>query len=297
MVKLIHPVNPKYVRVKGDWGSYAGHKGRDYGWVTLHPSTSREVRAAAPGKVVRVVTGKGRGRSFSGNYGYGNQVIIQHTDQAWTTYNHFSGGGIQVRVGQIVKAGHLLGYMGNTGDANGIHLHFEVRIGSISENNRVPVSPFFTKELPGKSVIPAPAAPASSEKFGAQEVTTAALNLRSSPSTKGKVIKTMPKSTSKNKYFVQTGRHSGDWVLTKTPDGKIGWAHEAFIVNRNVKTTANLNVRKTPGGSIITVAKKGTAVTILETPTSPNNQSAAWRKVKLPNGTVGWVHNSFLKVR
>lgn len=56
--------------------------------------------------------------------GYGNRIIINHNNGLKTTYNHLSH--ISVHVGQAVNKGQSIGVMGETGDATGIHLHFEV---------------------------------------------------------------------------------------------------------------------------------------------------------------------------
>jgi murein DD-endopeptidase MepM/ murein hydrolase activator NlpD len=57
---------------------------------------------------------------------YGKYVIVEHADGSRTMYAHLSK--ILVRSGQKVRAGQAVGVMGSTGSANGIHLHFEVRV-------------------------------------------------------------------------------------------------------------------------------------------------------------------------
>ncbi|HJW08802.1 MAG TPA: M23 family metallopeptidase [Holophagaceae bacterium] len=58
--------------------------------------------------------------------GYGNAVIVQHTDQLETLYGHMNE--IKVKVGQTVSRGDILGLMGHSGRATGTHLHYEVRV-------------------------------------------------------------------------------------------------------------------------------------------------------------------------
>lgn len=65
--------------------------------------------------------------------GYGWHVRIQHEDGFQTIYAHLSE--IRVRAGQKVRAGEIIGRMGNTGNSTGPHLHFELR------KNGVPVDP------------------------------------------------------------------------------------------------------------------------------------------------------------
>ena len=58
---------------------------------------------------------------------YGNVIMITHSinGQTWTTvYAHLSG--YNTSVGQSVKKGQVIGYMGSTGRSTGSHLHFEM---------------------------------------------------------------------------------------------------------------------------------------------------------------------------
>ncbi len=73
------------------------------------------------------------------NGGYGNHVIIDHGSGYDTLYAHMISGSVQVRPGQTVKKGDVIGYVGTSGNSSGPHLHFEIR-----KNNRsVPVVNYF----------------------------------------------------------------------------------------------------------------------------------------------------------
>ncbi|QKJ31833.1 peptidoglycan DD-metalloendopeptidase family protein [Mucilaginibacter mali] len=65
--------------------------------------------------------------------GYGNCVRIQHINSLETLYGHLSR--IDVKVGQKVEMGDVVGRVGSTGHSTGTHLHYEVR------KNGVPINP------------------------------------------------------------------------------------------------------------------------------------------------------------
>jgi murein DD-endopeptidase MepM/ murein hydrolase activator NlpD len=79
---------------------------------------------AAPGTKVRTV---GDGVvSFAGvQNGYGNVIFVDHANQHTTVYAHLSR--IDVKRGQRVDQGDIIGAVGSTGWATGPHLHFEFR--------------------------------------------------------------------------------------------------------------------------------------------------------------------------
>lgn len=60
-----------------------------------------------------------------GSGSYGNYVKIEHENGYSTLYAHMTKG-LLVKKRQKVKKGQLIGYMGDSGDAYGKHLHFEV---------------------------------------------------------------------------------------------------------------------------------------------------------------------------
>lgn len=73
------------------------------------------------------------------NSGYGLHVIINHGFGYQTLYGHLSK--LAVRVGEKVKRGQLIGYVGSTGLSTAPHLHYEV----IKNNEKVnPINYIFS---------------------------------------------------------------------------------------------------------------------------------------------------------
>jgi murein DD-endopeptidase MepM/ murein hydrolase activator NlpD len=92
-------------------GRPAMHTGLDFRAATGDP-----VRATANGKVVS--------SGWSG--GYGRMVEVDHGNGLSTRYGHLSE--INVRVGEHVRIGQVIGAVGSTGRSTGPHLHYETRI-------------------------------------------------------------------------------------------------------------------------------------------------------------------------
>ena len=92
-------------------GRPAMHTGLDF-----RASTGDPVRATANGKVASA--------GWAG--GYGRMVEIDHGNGLSTRYGHLSE--IEVKVGEVVKIGQVIGLVGSTGRSTGPHLHYETRI-------------------------------------------------------------------------------------------------------------------------------------------------------------------------
>jgi murein DD-endopeptidase MepM/ murein hydrolase activator NlpD len=93
---------------------WQAHLGVDYGAVTGTP-----VRTVGDGQV-----------EFAGEQnGFGNVVIIKHSNTDQTLYAHLSR--IDVRPGQAVHQGQTVGAVGATGWVTGPHLHFEFRVNGV----------------------------------------------------------------------------------------------------------------------------------------------------------------------
>ena len=92
------------------------HTGIDY-----RGKQGTPVYAAASGRVSFAKFGM----SGSGYGGYGNAVVIQHEDgTTQALYGHMYE--LNVKVNDVVKAGQVIGTVGNTGISSGNHLHFQI---------------------------------------------------------------------------------------------------------------------------------------------------------------------------
>jgi murein DD-endopeptidase MepM/ murein hydrolase activator NlpD len=113
VVQRVHPL-PKGWRVNR---SYANHsnlpRAIDYGAPIGTP-----VFAAQNGVVETAV---------DLTTSYGTHVVLKHAGGAKTIYAHMIRGSLRVKSGDVVRAGTQLGKLGATGNADGAHLHFEVR--------------------------------------------------------------------------------------------------------------------------------------------------------------------------
>ena len=103
------------------------------------------ILAHSEGKVSFVQTGRKNEKGSTGNRSYGNCVKIEHENGYSTLYAHLKE--VYVSNGQTVTNGQVIGYMGNTGNSYGAHLHFEVR----KNNIRIDPTPYLEKNLPESS--------------------------------------------------------------------------------------------------------------------------------------------------
>ena len=92
-----------------------GEPGRHMG-VDIANEVDTPIRATADGIV-----------TYAGwEAGYGRLVAIEHGYGFSTRYGHCAR--IEVKVGDEVQRGQVIGYMGSTGRSTGSHVHYEVRI-------------------------------------------------------------------------------------------------------------------------------------------------------------------------
>lgn len=118
---MVWPVNKNgsnsYISCR--YGEYSGHSGVD---IAAYKGTA--IYAVKAGKVVL--------SEYHRSYGY--QIIIEHSDGTRTRYAHCSA--LYVKAGDTVKQGQNIAAVGETGNATGPHLHFEVLVNGSAVNPR-----------------------------------------------------------------------------------------------------------------------------------------------------------------
>lgn len=118
------PINFKYVsssfnprRFHPVQKRYKPHRGVDY-----VAKVGTPVLAAGDGKVIRSKYDR-----FNGHH-----VFLQHGERYTTKYLHFTKRA--VKLGQSVKQGDVIGYLGSTGMVTGAHLHYEFLVDGVHRN-------------------------------------------------------------------------------------------------------------------------------------------------------------------
>lgn len=124
------------------WGKYweNRHLGID---LVRNPHYCDYIVAHSAGTVVSVET---RYTGTVWDNSWGNHVKIKHKNGFWTMYAHLAHGTVKVKVGDKVKKGQVLGYMGSTGPSTAAHLHFEVYD---KGGTRIDPYPYLNADLPG----------------------------------------------------------------------------------------------------------------------------------------------------
>lgn len=209
---------------------------------------------------------------------YGNYVKIKHDNNYYTLYAHLKYKSVTVKNGSDVKAGDVIGYMGNTGHSFGAHLHFEVLRG----NEKINPTQYLTKELPTKKI---------SDYKKLKYKVGDKVNING--------VYVSSESTTKLKPAITTG------VITKVinngrnpyllDNGNIGWTNDNCIVSSYTKTYKtvtncsylNLRSKASYGDNIYTSVKAGTKLEYL-------GMENGWAKVVYKDKTL-YCGSKYLK--
>ena len=92
------------------------------GYNKLH----KGVDFAAPTGTPIYAGGNGVVEFVGNNGGYGKYIRIRHNNEYKTAYAHLSGFNKKIYKGARVNQGEIIGYVGNTGNSTGPHLHYEI---------------------------------------------------------------------------------------------------------------------------------------------------------------------------
>ncbi len=145
---LKYPVN--YIAIT-QYYKKGVHNGIDLGWSSAHGGNEQPIYAPADGVVVSVKSDYNQ-TDASGS-SYGNYVKIKHNDSISTLCAHMKYGSVTLKIGDEVTQGMQIGIMGETGRADGKHLHYEVFLNNVKVNPEE-----YTYVLPGQIVSTNPSA-------------------------------------------------------------------------------------------------------------------------------------------
>lgn len=191
------------------WGDPRDGNRRKHEGIDVFAPRGTPVLAASDGRIRRV-----------GNNRLGGKVIWLRSSEGHTQYYaHLDSQ--MVGAGQTVNLGDTIGLVGNTGNARTTlpHLHFGVYKSGSGAVNPLPF--VIEKQEP----LPLNIGDTLSIK-GPGLVVASRANIRSLPSTRGKVIG----SFSKNTYFEIEGK-TRNWYRITLPDGQKGFLYENLMTN------------------------------------------------------------------
>lgn len=206
------------------------HKGIDLLSSDVAGKGADYITAIADGTVIDCKSNFSGTTKDAGLAGMGNYVRIKHADGAITRYMHMLKGSVKVTAGAKVKAGQVIGYMGNTGNSAGRHLHFDISYpekieGSYFDKGRYypDPKPYLkgTKTISKKIVKPTPVNKADKLVVKVNTV----LNVRKGAGTNYPVIKQLKNGTEVNKVSSK-----GDWIQIDKPVS--GWVMNRYIIKK-----------------------------------------------------------------
>lgn len=258
-----HRITSPYGSRNGGW-----HNGVD---VVKYHSSLDYITAHTDGIVVDIQDGLNNRQGDLSKKGYGNMIKLSHNGY-YTLYAHMKKG-LKLKLGDKVSKGDILGYMGNSGNSYGAHLHFEVWRGS----TRIDPTPYLTKDLPGETTYTYKLGDVV--KINGVYVSSTSKNKLKPAKTEGKITKIV---NATNPYLLDYGN--------------IGWINDDCIVSKVepivYKTVYNcswLNLRTSSsyGNNIYTSVKSGTKLKYL-------GEENGWAKVVYKDKTL-YCGKNYLK--
>jgi murein DD-endopeptidase MepM/ murein hydrolase activator NlpD len=119
---------PKDLLKRIDRTSSPAHVGQLRNAIDLVADEDTPVLAAADGVVTYVKDGSTSGGSSPFYWDHSNFIVIMHTNEEYSRYDHLKYKSSKVKVGQHVRAGEEIARVGMTGYTYLPHLHFQVFI-------------------------------------------------------------------------------------------------------------------------------------------------------------------------
>jgi murein DD-endopeptidase MepM/ murein hydrolase activator NlpD len=101
-------------------GTFGGRSDPFTGEIGYHQGLDISLEKGSP--VYATADGTVEAAAYNGDYG--NLIILRHGFGLTTRYGHLSG--FNVKAGQTIKRGEVIGFVGATGRATGPHLHYEI---------------------------------------------------------------------------------------------------------------------------------------------------------------------------
>jgi len=105
---------------------FGPRNGRMHKGIDLFSPAGGTIYSAAPGRVLEL----------SSQSGYGHQLVIDHGRGVYTRYAHLASFAPDLQIGDELGFGVAIGTMGQTGNATGIHLHYEILTGDYNTPER-----------------------------------------------------------------------------------------------------------------------------------------------------------------
>ena len=104
------------------------HIGMDAYAIDFVVPEGSEVKSAASGKIIYIKTDSHEGGDDVKyeNFKFYNHIVVKHENGEYTEYGHLRFQGTNKKVGDVIQAGNIIGYSGNTGYSERPHLHFSV---------------------------------------------------------------------------------------------------------------------------------------------------------------------------
>lgn len=131
------PVDKKYHLITTYFG-YDSWRSGNHGGIDISGSgiANANIYATQSGKVILVSNTCPHNTPKYGYHNcgttYGNYIVVDHGGGITSLYAHC--GSINVKVGQTVKKGEVIGHVGTTGWSTGYHLHFEIRVNNVKKD-------------------------------------------------------------------------------------------------------------------------------------------------------------------